>query len=73
MDDRKRSSAEATIEYQRALLRFESAFEACERLPRDDRLVLFKEIAVRLLQRLPNAASKEQKVVQVTGIEIKST
>jgi len=71
MDERKRSWAEAA-EYQIVLLRVESAFEACERLPHDDRLSLLKEIAARLLQRLSNAPSKIQKEVQVESIEIKS-
>ena len=44
MDERKRSWAEAA-EYQIVLLRVESAFEACERLPHDDRLSLLKEVA----------------------------
>jgi hypothetical protein len=71
MDERKRSWAEAA-EYQIVLLRVESAFEACERLPHDDRLSLLKEIAARLLQRLSNVSSKKQKEVQVESIEIKS-
>jgi hypothetical protein len=71
MDDRKRSWAEAA-EYQIVLLQVESALEACERLRRDDRLLLLKEIATRLLQRLSDAPSKVQKEVQVESIEIKS-
>jgi hypothetical protein len=71
MDERKRSWAEAA-EYQIVLLRVESAFEACERLPHDDRLSLLKEITARLLQRLSNVSSKKQKEVQVESIEIKS-
>ena len=38
-----------------------SALGACERLHHDDRLLLLKEIATRLLQRLSNAPSKVQK------------
>ena len=71
MDDRKRSWAEAA-EYQIVLLQVKSALEACERLPHDDRLLLLKKIATRLLQRLSNAPSKVQKEVQVESIEIKS-
>ena len=52
--------------------KLQSALEACERLPHDDRLLLLKEIATRLLQRLSNAPSKVQKEVQVESIEIKS-
>ena len=71
MDNRKRCWAEAA-EYQIVLLQVKSALEACERLHRDDRLLLLKEIASRLLQRLSNAPSKVQKEVQVESIEIKS-
>ena len=71
MDYRKRSWAEAA-EYQIVLLQVESALAACERIPHDDRLLLLKEIATRLLQRLSNAPSKAQKEAQVESIEIKS-
>jgi hypothetical protein len=71
MDYRKRSWAEAA-EYQIVLLQVESALEACERLHHVDRLLLLKEIASRLLQRLSNGPSKVQKEVQIESIEIKS-
>ena len=57
---RERSWAEAA-EYQIVLLGVESAFEACERLHQDDRLLLLKEIATRLLQRLSSAALRTKR------------
>jgi len=70
MDERKRSFEEV-LEYRVAVRRVESAFEACERLPYEDRQLLLKKIAERVLQQLPNALSEEQKAVKVIGIEIK--
>jgi hypothetical protein len=72
MDDRERSFEEKLV-YRRAASRFESAFEACEQLSQDDRQLLLKEIAVRILQQLPMAPSDERTAPKVVGIEIKQT
>lgn len=42
-----------TLDYRIAVGRFESALEACELLPDDDRELLFREVAKQILQRLP--------------------
>lgn len=59
------------VEYRIAVRRFESAFEACERLPHENRQLLLKEVANRLAQQMPEAPSEEQTEVKVIGIEIK--
>jgi predicted XRE-type DNA-binding protein len=70
MDDAR--SFAAKLDYRMAVRRFESAFEACERLTEADRQLLFKEIAERVNQHLRQAQPKEQKAVKVIGIEIES-
>ena len=42
-----------TLEYRIAIGRFESALEASERLPDDDRESLLRDIAKQILQQLP--------------------
>jgi hypothetical protein len=42
-----------TLDYRIAASRFESAFEAWERLPHDDRLSLLREFAGRIVQEMP--------------------
>ena len=70
MDDRIRSFDEL-LEYRIAIRRFESAFEACERLADEKRRLLLKEVATRVSQQMPHAPSEEQTEVKVIGIEIK--
>jgi hypothetical protein len=70
--DRKRS-LEETLDYAIAVGRFDSAFEACERLHRDDRQLLLREIAERIAKQLPNEPSESQMVPKATGIEIKQS
>jgi len=71
MDDRKRSIGEA-LDYRIAVRRFESAFEACARLPHTDQQLLLREIAKRVSQRQqPVPEPEEQKAVKIVGIEIK--
>ena len=70
MDDRKRSFGEG-VNYRVAARLFDSAFEACERLPHADQQLLLKEIAKRILRQMPNPPSEEQRAVKVIGIEIK--
>jgi hypothetical protein len=48
MDGRKRSFLE-TLDYRIAVGRFESALEACDRLPDDDRELLLRNIAEQIL------------------------
>ena len=48
-----------TLDYRIAIGRFESALEASERLPDDDRESLLRDIAKQILQQLPaNEISK---------------
>jgi hypothetical protein len=54
-----------------AVRMFESAFQACERLPDEDKLLLFREVAKRLLHQIPNNRSEEPTAVKIVGIEIK--
>jgi hypothetical protein len=42
-----------TMDYRVAVGRFESALEASERLPDDDRELLLRDIAKQILQQLP--------------------
>ena len=72
MDERKRSFDEA-LEYRIAVRRFESAFEAYERLPHEDRQLLLTEVAKRVLRQLPHAPPEGQRAVKVIGIEIKQS
>lgn len=52
------SSFAQTLDYRIAAGRFESALEASERLPDEDRELLLREIAKLILQQLPaNEAS----------------
>lgn len=72
MNDRERSFEEK-LAYRIAARRFESAFEACQQLTQDDRQLLLKEIAERVLEQLPNAPSERQTAPKVLGIEIKES
>jgi hypothetical protein len=69
MDDRKRSFAEQ-LDYRIARRRFESAFEACEKLADVDRQLLLKEIAERASKHLRQTQPDEQKAVKVIGIKV---
>jgi hypothetical protein len=69
MDESKRSFKEA-FDYRIAVRRFESAFEACDRLLQQDRESLLRQIAERALDRLPTPRSQKQKTVEIVGIEI---
>jgi hypothetical protein len=70
MADSKRSFKDA-LDYRIALRRFESAFEACERLVAEDRELLLRQIAERALGQLPKATAQKPKTVEIVGIEIK--
>jgi len=63
------------IDYRIAVRMFESAFQACERLPDEDKQLLFREVAKRLLDQIPNNRSEEPTTeptaVKILGIEIK--
>ena len=72
MDDHKRDFSEE-LDYRIALRRFESAFEACQRLPDEDRESLLRDIARQILEQLPNDLPREQRPVQVIGVEIKNS
>lgn len=72
MEDRVRSF-EKQLAYRIAARRFKSAFDACQQLSEDDRQLLLKEIAERILQILPKAPAAEQSVPKVLGIEIKQS
>jgi hypothetical protein len=67
MDDRKRS-LEETLDYAIAIGRFDSAFEACERLNRDDRQSLLKQAANRITMRLMSEPSDTQAALTDTSI-----
>jgi hypothetical protein len=69
MDNDRRAFKEAW-DYRVALRRFESAFEAAERLAAAERQVLLGQVARWLLQHIRNVPSEEQKTVKVLGIEI---
>jgi predicted metal-dependent hydrolase len=75
MDEYKHSltTLGKTIEYRIAARQFESAFEACERLPHEDQELLLKEVAGRLLRQLRLDALEEEPAVKVVGIEIKQS
>ena len=69
MDDDRRAFKEAW-DYRVAVRRFESAFEAAERLAAAERQLLLEQVARWLLQHIQNVPSEEQKTVRVLGIEI---
>lgn len=69
MDNRIRSFEEK-MAHRTATRRFESAFEALEQLPQDDRQLLLREVAERIVQQLRNAPSEEPKGPKVVGIAI---
>lgn len=69
MDDRKRSFAEQ-LDYRIAVRLFESAFDACQRLPDQDQRLLLWEIAKRASQKAGPAEEQKAKAVQILGIEI---
>jgi hypothetical protein len=69
MDDRKRSFAEQ-LDYRIARRRFESAFEACEKLTDVDRELLLREFVERVSKRLGQTQPDEQKAVKVIGVKI---
>jgi len=70
MDDRKRS-LEETLDYAIAIGRFDSAFEACERLNRDDRQSLLRQVASRLTMRLKSETPDAEMAPTDAGIEEK--
>jgi hypothetical protein len=72
MDDHKRTFEEK-LAYRIAARRFESAFEACQQLSQDDRQLLLKEIAERILPQLGNTHSEGRIAPKVLGIEIKES
>jgi acyl-CoA reductase-like NAD-dependent aldehyde dehydrogenase len=69
MDEYKR--AKKTLEYRIAARHFETAFDACARLPQEERESLLKEAAARILQQLRAGALEEESGVRIVGIEIK--
>ena len=68
MDDLEKSFA-----YRLAARLFDSAFEACGRLPPADQALLLREIAKRVLHQIPNASPEGQTAVKVVGIELKQS
>jgi hypothetical protein len=62
MGDPKRSFVE-TLDYRIAESRFESAFEACERLPQDDQQLLLRQIAERIIQHMAIVPSDERTTI----------
>ncbi len=64
MDDDRRAFREQW-ELRVALRRFESAFEAADRLPEAERAALLKVVASRLLQNLPEVPSGESSTAEV--------
>jgi len=72
MDDHKRDFSEE-LDYRIALRRFESAFEACQRLPDEDRESLLRDIARKILQQVPSDLPREQRAIQVLGVQIKDS
>ena len=72
MDDLKRAFDEK-LAYRIAARRFESAFEACQKLAEQDRQALLKEIADRVLQQLRAAPSPELDMPKVLGIKVEQS
>jgi len=70
MDDDDRRAFKEKWEYRAAVRRFQSAFEAAERLAEAERALLLKEVASWLLQNLPNVISEERETARVVGVEI---
>lgn len=72
MDDRKRS-LEQTLDYAIAIGRFDSAFEASERLHRDDRQLLLRQMADRIAVRLTNELADLRTMPPATSVELKQS
>ncbi len=68
MDEYKRAK---TLEYRIAARHFETSFDACKRLPQEERESLLKEVAARILQQLRGDTPEEEHAVRIVGIEIK--
>jgi hypothetical protein len=69
MDDDRAAFREAW-KYRVALRRFQSAFEAAERLAEAERQQLLEQVANWLIQQMPNVQSEEPKTAEVVGIEM---
>jgi hypothetical protein len=52
---------------------FDAAFEACKELPYEDRQLMLKEVAKRILLEVSNTPWEEQKAVSVVGIEVEKS
>jgi hypothetical protein len=70
VNDDKRSLREG-LDYRIAVRLFDSAFEACKRLPQADQQFLLREVAKRIVEQVLNTRSEGQTAVNVIGIEIK--
>jgi len=68
MDDDRQAFREQW-DYRVAVRRFQSAFEAADRLAKAERTLLLKEVAERLLQNLPHVSSEEPDTPRVASIE----
>jgi hemerythrin len=68
MDDDRRAFREAW-EHRVAVRRFQSAFEAADRLPEADRQLLLEQVGEWLLQHIPNVPAQEQKAAEVESIQ----
>jgi hypothetical protein len=63
MDD-DRSPSRREWEYRAAVRRFQSAFEAAERLQETDRQLLLEQLGEWLLRHIPNVPSEEAPKVE---------
>jgi hypothetical protein len=72
MEDHKRHFGE-NLAYRIAARRFESAFEACQQLSENDRQLLLKKTAERILHFLPKTPAAKQSAPKVLGIKIKQS
>jgi hypothetical protein len=70
MSGQKRESEE-TLAFRVARRMFESSFAACERLPEAEQQVLMREVAKRVLGKIPQSPTETVKPIQILGIEIK--
>jgi hypothetical protein len=61
---------EETLAFRVAKRMFESSFAACEKLPEAEQQVLMREIAKRVLAKIPSPATEMVKPIRVVGIQI---
>ena len=66
----QKQNPEETLAFRVAKRMFESSFAACERLPEAEQQVLMREIATRLLKKIPQPPTETVKPIRVVGIQI---